>query len=52
MCMDKGYATTTFTRLPGALLVPDEHDDQVVGVPLLAAHQVVVTVMPEDLIPV
>jgi len=50
--IDIGYDTTTLTRFPGAFVVPEEHDAQVVGVLLLAAHQVVATVMFDDLIPV
>jgi hypothetical protein len=50
---DRGYDTTTFTRFPGLLLVPDEHADQVVGgVGPLEAHQVVVTVTFDEVIPV
>jgi hypothetical protein len=34
------------------LVVPEEHEDHVVGVLLLAAHHVVVTVTFDDVIPV
>ena len=51
MWSDSGYATTTFTKFPGALLVVLEQDDHVVGVVVLAEHHVVVTVTFADVIP-
>jgi hypothetical protein len=47
-----GYDTATFTRFPGALLVALVQEDHVVGVVLLAEHQVVVAVTLDDVIPV
>jgi hypothetical protein len=50
------YCETTICdvlpRFPGALVVPEEHVDHVVGVLLLAAHQLVVTVTLDEVMPV
>ena len=38
------YCTLTLTRFPGALQVPELHDDHVAGVPEFKVNQVVVAV--------